>query len=90
MSLRLSASIDNLAKGKVEESHFALELKRAVFGQIREMDFPSFFDVQRFPPCVGKLDSILPHVDQFSSSKKILVLKNYHGNSNATSCFSSS
>ena len=40
--LRLSASTDNLIKGKVEESHFALELKSAIFGQIREMDFPSF------------------------------------------------
>jgi hypothetical protein len=42
VSLRLSASIDNLIKGKVEESHFALELKSAVFGQIRKMDFPYF------------------------------------------------
>jgi hypothetical protein len=28
--------------GKIEESHFALELKSAVFGQIREIDFSSF------------------------------------------------
>ena len=41
MSLRLSASTDNLIKGKVEESHFALELKSDVFGQIREMHFRS-------------------------------------------------
>ena len=42
VSLRLSTSPNNLIKGKVEESHFALELKSAVFGQIRKMDFPSF------------------------------------------------
>ena len=42
VSLRLSASTDSLIKGKVEESHFALELKSAVFGQIRKMDFPYF------------------------------------------------
>ena len=40
--LSLSASIDNLIKGKVEESHFALELKSAVLGLIRKMDFPYF------------------------------------------------
>ena len=42
VSLRLSASTDNLIKGKVEESHFALDPKSAVFGQIRKMDFPYF------------------------------------------------
>ena len=42
VSWRFSASTDNLIKGKVEESHFALELKSAVFGQIRKMDFPYF------------------------------------------------
>ena len=42
VSLRLSASTDDLIKGKVEESHFAVEMKSAVFGQIRKMDFPSF------------------------------------------------
>jgi hypothetical protein len=41
-SLRLLASTDNLMKGKVKESHFALELKSAVFRQIRKMGFPSF------------------------------------------------
>jgi hypothetical protein len=29
-------------KGKLKESHFALELKSAVFGQIKKMDFPYF------------------------------------------------
>ena len=34
VSLRLSASNDNLIKETVEESHFALALKSAVFDQI--------------------------------------------------------
>jgi hypothetical protein len=42
LSLRLSASRSNLIKQKVEESHFALELKSDVFGQLRKMDFPYF------------------------------------------------
>jgi hypothetical protein len=42
VSSRLSAITDNPIKGKNEESHCALYLKSAVFGQIREMDFPSF------------------------------------------------
>ena len=40
--LRLSAGSYNLTKGKNKESHFALELKCAIFGQLWEMDFPYF------------------------------------------------
>ena len=42
LASRLSACTDNLIKGKVEESHFSHDRKSAIFGQIREMDFPYF------------------------------------------------
>ena len=43
---RVSASTNDLIKGKVEESHFSHDRKSAIFGQIREMDFP-FFSLSR-------------------------------------------
>ena len=41
-SLRVSASTENLTKGKVEESHFSLQLNNSIFEQKREMDQPYF------------------------------------------------
>ena len=42
VSLRLSASTDNLIKGKVEESHFALELKVLFLGKKGKWIFLTF------------------------------------------------
>ena len=42
VSLRLSARTDNLITGNATESHFALDLKTAIFGPLRERDVSYF------------------------------------------------
>ena len=39
VSLRLSASMNSVVRGKGKEHHFALELNSAIFDEIRDMNF---------------------------------------------------